>query len=615
MTLVVTYAPHDHESAMGYYRRLAADNLVSWRELAGLADLPRNRNALLTQPEAVATALGLELEWAEFACRQDEMAPTAKGLRRSLADAVCPDCLLEAVYIRDYWEHAYVTACPHHHTKLVDHCNECGAALSPHRFHIDSCDCGHPLSMLPRDAANPSQLWLSTLIASGGAHSGGIEPAMNGIDVGVLAQVIRTLCSYADPENSAPRRGSLKPRYVHSAIDFLAPLEALLAAWPDGFQSHVKMRIAAGRPKARTLNSLLGPWYVTLRKLCQGTVLEPFLTAIIEVAAERFDGVLGMDSTKSIVEGVTAYIRRPDAAKSIGISDSRLHKAIQNGECAYRTRRVGTRGELYEIPLEEVERIKKSRDGWISEKEAGELMGVPASVVQNMMLAGVIRSDVNWRHDILKGGLIERNSIQTLAQRVRDMAVPRAGGVREKITWAGLTTRRMGDKQAIQETMRAVVDGTITAAEIGSRLGEMEFLRSDIVPYFGTPLLESGFSVQQLSKITGWKWESISHWIETGLLESESIVLRGQRCRVVLPHQLLTFRQKFVPIAELARALETKSSALSKLLVGIEFVGAQQLPNGAMRGVLVRTADLCKLAVLGAKAGKDMFVPIPNIDG
>lgn len=115
-------------------------------------------------------------------------------------------------------------------------------------------------------------------------------------------------------------------------------------------------------------------------------------------------------------------------------------------------------------------------------------------------------------------------------------------------------------------------------------------------------------SIPQLSKFTGWKWETVSHWIDEGLLESETIVLRGQACRVVLPHQLLAFRQTYVPLADLARGIGSKSSALSKLLSGVDMVGAKQLPGGAVRGGLIRIADLCRLAVLGARAGQDLFV-------
>jgi hypothetical protein len=610
MSLVVTYAPRVDESGWGYYRRLAADNVLpNWRELAGLAGIQRNRSALLMHADFVAGQLGLESEWANFASQQEMACRSWGRLHRAQTDAVCPDCLVEEGYLRHYWSHTYVTACHRHDINLVDRCNECDEMLSPNRYHIDRCECGHDLHMLPRIAATPTQQWLSALIASGGEHAGCIEPALCGVDVATLSKIIRILCLSADPALPSAPRNAASPKSIAEAVDLLAPLETLLAAWPAGFQSHVEKRIVIGKPDARTLNSLLGPWYIGLRKLCQGTGFEPLLKIIIEVAAVQFDGALGMDTAKAIAEEVTEYVRAPDAAKAIGVSVSRLHKAIEAGECMYRTRRVGTRGQIYEISRDEVTRIQQRRDEWITRESACDLIGVPSSVLEHMMSAGVIRADVKWRHDILKGGLVERCSLLDLERRIRDAIVPAEATNEERFVWSGLSSRRMGDKQAIQDVMRAISEGKVNAIECGKRFGDTVFLRTDVVSYFGTPLLEAGMSIQQLSKITGWKWESISHWINEGLLDSQSIMLRGQSCRVVLPRQLLEFRQTYVPLADLARGIGTKSSALSKLLSSIKFVGARQLPGGAVRGGLVRIADLCRLAVIGAKAGHDLFVP------
>jgi hypothetical protein len=211
----------------------------------------------------------------------------------------------------------------------------------------------------------------------------------------------------------------------------------------------------------------------------------------------------------------------------------------------------------------------------------------------------------------MKGGAVERKSMMDLYERVGRFAEPTSMGNDTTLTWAELTSRRMGEKQAIESLMKAIANGDVKAVMRARTLGEMAFLRSDVSMYFGAPLLEAGMSIQQLSKATGWKWESISHWIDEGLLASESIQRRGQHCRVVLPHQLLAFRQSYIPLADLARAMEKKASALSRSLPGITLIGAQQLSDGAMRGALIRIADLGWLAILGARAGEDLFVPAP----
>lgn len=198
---------------------------------------------------------------------------------------------------------------------------------------------------------------------------------------------------------------------------------------------------------------------------------------------------------------------------------------------------------------------------------------------------------------------------RTLYERVDRWAESTAVSEDATLTWSELTSRRMGEKQAIESLMKAVAKGDVKAVARGRTLGEMSFVRSDVSQYFGTPVLEAGMSIQQLANATGWKWESIPHWVAEGLLASESIQRRGQPCRVVLPHQLLAFRQSYIPLADLARAVDAKASALSRLLPGIQLVGAKQLPGGAMRGGLIRIADLGRLALLGAKAGADLFVP------
>jgi hypothetical protein len=612
MSLILTYAPRDDESGMGYYRRLSVDNaLFSWRNLTNTAGVERSRRALLTRTDDVARNLGLELAWAESAKQKEDICRNWGRLHRAQSDAVCPACLAESAYLRHQWEHTYVTACPQHRIQLVDRCEACEKHLSPERLYIGLCPCGHDLRSLPRAPATPAQQWLSMLLAGNDRQSGGMAPVLHDVDSNILVKAVRTLCLYADPKQpGAPRLAAL-PKSVAEAVEFLAPLEALLADWPMGFRAHVEQRIAAGRKDARTLNTLLGDWYISLRKLCQGTTLEPLLQIIIDVAAAKSDCVLGLDSAKVMAEDATGYLRTSDAAKAIGVSVSRLHDSIHTGECEHRTRRTGTRGQVFEIPCAEIERIQQQRAEWISDTAACELANVPPVVLERMKAAGVIRSDVRWREELMKGGPVEHQSILDLYERVDRWAEPATVSRDATLTWSELTSRRMGEKQAIESLMKAVENGDVKAVTRARTLGEMSFVRSDVSRYFGTPLLEAGMSIQQLAKETGWKWESISHWVDEGLLASESIQRRGQPCRVVLPHQLLAFRQSYIPLADLARAMDKKASALSRSLPGIKLVGAKPLPDGAMRGGLIRIADLGRLAVLGARAGEDLFVPAP----
>lgn len=154
--------------------------------------------------------------------------------------------------------------------------------------------------------------------------------------------------------------------------------------------------------------------------------------------------MLGLDSAKAMAEDATGYMRAPDAARAIGVSVSRLHESIVAGECEHRSQRTGTRGQLFEIPRAEVERIQRHRAGWISDVVACELAGVSPAVLQCMKAAGVIESDVRWREDLMKGGPVERQSIFNLHEHV-ERTVQRAVVADDStLTWSELTSRRMG---------------------------------------------------------------------------------------------------------------------------------------------------------------------------
>lgn len=605
MNLIDTFPSHDDESGLGYHRRLASQNCLSgWRELATMAAIT-SRDGLFAIPERTASIFGLEIDWVRRACEQERSLRNWGALHRVSTDAVCTDCLRENPYLRQAWEHTFSTACPRHCVQLIDHCPACSEPLENSRGLIEFCPCGHDLRTTASKPARPAQVWLSALIASAGGTSGGVMPIVTGVSVQEVCELARVLCLWPDPSVPSSRKNGARARTVEASISFLAPLEFLLADWPTNFESHVAHRIQVGRAEARTLSSRLGTWYAQLKKVCKGATLEIFLRTVIETAVATFDGAILLDDAAAIASELSAYLVVDQAAKELGVGRDALTDLIKAGGCEHRARRLGTKGVVYEVPRGEIDRIAAQRQRWISEGSACEGAGVTPAVLERLMSAGVIESDLKWRSDLLKSGPVEAMSVQTLRDRINAAATPRARKARECLTIAELTSRRMGDNVAIETAMRAMADGRITAVARGRRLGQIEFLKIDVAQYFGTPLLEEGMSIQELAEATGWKWESISHWISAGYMEASEIMRRGQRCHVISPRQLLSFRHAYVPLADLARALNTKASSLSLKLGSIEIVGAKPTAVGSARGGLLRIADLGRMALVGAAATTD----------
>lgn len=292
MPLLQTFAPYADESGLGYYRRLAAANsLWKWREIATLANVTVYKSSLFESPDFVASQLELEPEWTRYASKQDAASRTLHRMHRQRYDAVCPCCLEESVYLRQRWEHAFVTACPQHGCLLIEKCPACCNWLSPEREHIELCPCGHDLRTSRSIQATPLHLWLSALLQ--GEESTAMQPALKGVEPQALASLIKLLGQHVDPTLPHARKNQSLPTTLGTAQEFLAPLESMFFQWPKNFEAHVKARIEAGKKDARTVNSLLGHWLRELRKIAEHPPLKIFLDITLDVCQQHFNGRLG----------------------------------------------------------------------------------------------------------------------------------------------------------------------------------------------------------------------------------------------------------------------------------------------------------------------------------
>ncbi len=597
-SLLRIFAPLDTEGGLGFYRRLSeANGLSGWKELARLSEVSSARSGLFNFPEHVATMLGVESAACQMASAREEIALGWRGLRRAGYDAICPDCLKESMHIRLGWDHAYVVACPTHKTMLIDKCGECGQRLSDQREQIGACSCGHHLLASETRPATEAQLWVASVIASRGAHSGSWLPAVDDVQLDLFSLLVRNLCQLFDPLLTVIRENAAAPKTIQESVEFLRPLENLLHHWPRGFEAHVRDRIAAGPENSRTLNTRLGKWYLRIRELGLETARNPFTEVIHQLAANEYADVLALDHVAGNQGRIASHFTLPEAAAHIGIHRATLLKAVAAGEVACVTRPYANRGVSREISVADAQAIATARKAWTSEEHARELLNVPESVFKNFLKAGLVVIDNSGRTDIRRGASIELAALERLQARLMLGALRSSDECGARLLLRELHARRLGDKQSIVRLLRAISNGDVLPLKRAPSVGELEYLESDVATFFASKSVDAGLTVQALATATGWKWESISHWIDQGLLESVHAVLRGQPCRVILPEHLIRFSQTFVPLASLAHSLNARSSQVLDRLGDIEMVGAKALPSGARRGGLVRLADLAAAAL------------------
>ncbi len=375
----------------------------------------------------------------------------------------------------------------------------------------------------------------------------------------------------------------------------------LLQDWPTGFQEHVQMRLRAADPAARTLNGALGIWYQRLKRSSRLYPDDPFLQETLNVVTLHSPSLLSSDGTQRNTGNPPKIFTLRDAADRLGLRRDTLAAAIEKGAVTARNRSFGSRRLMYQIEEAEVLRLEKARRNWINETEALKMLDVPASVFNTLKEAGVVQFDPHWRSDVSKCGPIQIKSVSDLHEGIRSR-VDRSGTESDTLALREISSRRIRDKQELTQLYQAISRGEICGVGRlpAKGVGDVRFRREDVARFTGPPILEAGLTIERLAELTGWHYESISHWIAVELLGHREIVLRGQKCKVVLPEQLVAFMRTYVPLADAAKAVGTTASALSKRMSSVHLVGSKAVSTSTGRGGLIPMDQLIQLALKGA---------------
>lgn len=602
--LIDLFPPHDDEFVIGYLRRLAERNRIdSWQSLVRMAEVTPSRQGVWLYRARLSEYLGLKSKWLDQVMpeKEDGVGLHAPSFLRRRMDAVCPECLKEQGYIRRAWSHTYVLACPAHRVRLLDQCPNCQSPLRAERSSIQRCDCGFELGQAKAEPASAFEIWVSARLRRDMTDVPGLPTLETEQECDGLANLLMLLSSRADPANKIRTSKVAQPRSLEEARRYLAPVEAILGNWPQGMREHVAMRVRAGPQIQSTLVGRLGAWYRSMARHCENGRYESIWTAVSDAIADSFDGKMrGAGSLRFSTGYQRAYMSLHEASQRLGVSRLSLKMAVDKGSLQAR---VDKASELYtniQITWDQVEFVKASRERWVSEEVACKLLDVPPSVLRMFVLTEAIACDPVWRGNVLRTGPIDLESVKALASRLGELGEFRE--VSDGIALRDIVGRRFNDKSALMSLFRAMASGDIRAYGFGGtdgskRAGSMLFPKSEVVAIVGTATLNASMTLVQVEKATGWKYESLVHWADQGLMEAQTVPMRGQEARTVPAVSLLQFARTYVPVAELASALSTKPSALLPKLkaLGLEVVGQKEIAAGASRGALVRRADVLRL--------------------
>ena len=602
--LITSFSPEGDEGIFNYVRRLALENAYgSWRGLAEANGFPARK-------KPTAAALGKCLPKAKLLVNevkensgQGNTNVEAEGVFfRSLADAICPQCLTDAGYLRQAWSHMLSVACGTHGCLLVDVCPCCDSELVKDRAGINMCDCGFDLRRCGLHTADPHEIWISARI------EGKLSPVERMSEIGSasdymdLGKLLLLLASRYDLTKKVSTGRAVLPATIAESRLLLRQIAALLENYPHKFINHVRHRIEAGNQADGSLRGRLGAWYVALHRLCvPKRRFERIWVAFSDGVFAHFDGPLAEDCGLTPSHGSRrTFVNVNDAAKLIGISSTLVYSAVDQATISPRMHLRNSGGSTIMLARSDCERLKQMRAEWISAHEASILLGIPAASLRHFIRANVIVEDLHWRRSVEKGGQILARSVTKLPAQLASFL--QGGPTREGIRLDAINGRRTVDARALAKFFHAVFEGEVRPVDCKSKtgIGGYIFLKEDVQRYIATAALSDSFTLTQLESITGWKYECIARWTDLGLLRFDVVILQGRKARIVTASAYAAFVRTWKPVSEIAADLKQPASIITRRLMshGVNISGYTAPAYGAKRGGLVQMQDLLCLTGL-----------------
>lgn len=526
--------------------------------------------------------------------RLQAIAPSAKPsdacrewrFDRLHSDPFCPTCLHEGLPWRKEWRHALVSTCAIHGVRLQDHCPMCDARITPHSGGLSTCDCGYDLGQIPAEPASVMETQFSRALAGNGSSERTAPEIISGTE-GTSETLWFLACGFV--ENRTGKNGKARvPQTVAETHKFMTPAFNLLQEWPINFDRHVSRRWNAG--EGQTASQRLGSWYRALMHL-KGDLASCLQKRCQQVIRERCGDLYARAEPNSEPDWLSAA----EAARRLGVRSDRLVDAVASGKIEGRQTTTGHGHRHTVISTKCILDIERDRDRFLDAKETAKRLGVSKSQLSLLRGAGVLRElSLEERPPLIDGGFdwaIIETKVHQIAASSEGMPAPC-----QTITFNQLTLRRTTDRSALFTLFRQIFEGAIKPIAVahGDRLGDFSFAAKDIEKALERAS-ETAMTARDVSRVTGWKYECVTHWCAIGLLRASRTKHGRSETWLISQRALCEFQATYAVVADLARAMGTSSRAFSAELeaASVQTIGAKRVGETS-RGRLIRLSDLAK---------------------
>lgn len=530
-----------------------------------------------------------------------------KAFLRSQCSPVCPQCLSDEGMAQEAWSHALITACPVHQTELLNRCPQCAEPICLTRRVLMHCGCGYDYRHAVSKPAPAFSAGLSALLTNAAAPSRQALPELlNQLTFEPLLPAFLVMLAKAQGRmfGSLP----LKLRFGASSsfedsLVMVGHLESLLGDWPQRFDATLENQLCKG--EGVSLAGRIGTWYRTLFSTYSPASFDFLRDRFKAQVAEYFDGRLGV-STRALMFGADnadamQWFAAAEAARLLGVAPDILANLVITQQIDGRVHQEG-KSRFVAVHRSTLDQIAANRASYLSATEARQRLNVSKNFFERFIQAGGLRRYKRDERPVLVAGEFRVEDvdqvIKRLVERIRHK--PRAS---VRIGLQDISAKHGISNSKVVGVLQDILHGTVRpAAHVTSLAGlaGLQFDKAEIEQRVRDNNPDVALSVDDLSRVSGWKAGVIKKWIQGGYLQAVEERYGKAKRDVVPVSALIQFLLTYSPTAELSKQLNTKTQYMMQSWrpARIETLIPPQDAGGGQRGLLVRTADLARAAQL-----------------
>ena len=387
---------------------------------------------------------------------------------------------------------------------------------------------------------------------------------------------------------------TMKPKSLAQSVAVIHEFLPLFEHFPNSLIEHVKFRLDFALPDSFSAEQRLGYWIRKLIDLCGPDRYPEFIRAVRDAVTLHADGKYHINEKVATMEN-SRYLSVAQLAKQLRIHEQTVMGMVERGTLRY-----------VEIPHE-----LKTRSILIEKTSANEIdqfLRIYITKADAMRITGLSRKSIEYfiEYEIFETldadtvGLNSDRSISVVSiealnhKLVTEVQVKEGPKIKLKNFYARMTTNA-----AIHRALyMALLDGTLkVASSKKQKLGDLEFLTSDVRKILQSGNEETLLKVAEVANMLKIKDEVVRAWIKQGIIRSVESKIRGQKVNLIPVSALAEFQQTYIVLSTLADKLGTSSRMILKAIEsqGLRTVGSFEVGEGVSRGYLIEVTQLGKL--------------------